>query len=114
MQQDAFASKYYQLLKGKQGKSDRKTVALQPRIDEDGLIWCNGRLGNTNFLPYDVRHPILLPRKNWITKLIVKFYNEKDYHAGGTSQALAAISSPFWIISAREEIREWENECNWF
>ena len=43
----------------------------------------------------------------------MKFFHEKDHHAGGTNQTLAAISSRFWIISAREEIREWENECNW-
>ena len=66
-----------------------------------------------DFLPYDARYPIILPRKNWVTKLIVKFFHEKDHHAGGTNQTLAAISSRFWIISAREEIREWENECNW-
>ena len=113
VQQDAFASEYQQLLKGEQVKSDSKLVALQPRVDEDGLLRCNGRLRYAYFLPYDARHPILLPRKYWVTKLIVKFYHEKDHHAGGTNQTLAAISSRFWIISAREEIREWENECNW-
>ena len=77
LQQDAFASEYHQLLKGKQAKSDSKLVALQPRIDEDGLLWCNGRLRFTNFLPYYVRHPILLLKKNWVTKLIVKFCHEK-------------------------------------
>ena len=113
VQQDAFASEYHQLLKGKQVKSDSKLIPLQPRIDEDGILRCNGRLRYADFLPYDARYPILLPRKNWVTKLIVKFYHEKDYHAGGTNQTLAAKSSRFWIISAREEIREWENECNW-
>ena len=113
VQQDAFASEYHQLLKGQQVKSDSKLISLLPRIDEDGLLRCNGRLRYIDFLPYDARYPIVRPRKNWVTKLIVKFYHEKDYHAGGTNQKLAAISSRFWIISAREEIRKWENECNW-
>eukprot|EP00795_Rhopilema_esculentum_P002347 gene2347-17984_t len=113
VQQNAFATEYQQLLKGKQMKSDSKLIVLQPRIDEDGLLRCNGRLRYADFLPYDAKYPIILPRKNWVTKLIVKFYHEKDHHAGGTNQTLAAISSRFWIISAREEIREWENECNW-
>eukprot|EP00795_Rhopilema_esculentum_P012623 gene12623-3329_t len=94
-------------------KSDSKLIVLQPRIDEHGLLRCNGRLRYADFLPYDARYPIILPKKNWITKLIVKFYHEKDHHANGTNQTLAAISSCFWIISAREEISEWENECNW-
>eukprot|EP00112_Aurelia_sp_Birch-Aquarium-sp1_P012313 Seg259.12 transcript_id=Seg259.12/GoldUCD/mRNA.D3Y31 product="hypothetical protein" protein_id=Seg259.12/GoldUCD/D3Y31 len=113
VQQDAFATEYQQLLKGKQIKSDSKLIALQPRIDEDGLLRCNGRLRYADFLPYDARYPIILPRKNWVTKLIVKFYHEKDHHVGGTNQTLAAISIRFWIISAREQKREWENECNW-
>ena len=34
------------------------------------------------FLPHDARFPIILPRKNCVTKLIVKHYHEKDDHVG--------------------------------
>ena len=64
------------------------------------------------FLPHDARFPIILPRKNCVTKLIVKHYHEKDDHVGGTNHLLAALSTRFWIISACEEIQEWEKECN--
>ena len=47
-----------------------------------------------------------------MTKLIVKHYHEKGKHASGTNQTFAALSIRFWIISGREEIREWEKECN--
>ena len=77
--QGAFANEYCQLLKDKQVKSDSKLISLQPQIDEDGLLRCNGRLRYIGFLPYDAIYHILLPRKNWVTKLIVKFYHEKDY-----------------------------------
>ena len=87
-------------------KRDSKLVALQPRIDEDGILRCNGRLMYAHILPYNARHPIILPKKNWITKLIVKFYHEKDHHACGKNQTLAAISTRFGIISARKEVRE--------
>ena len=63
-------------------------------------------------LSEDARFPIILPRKNQVTKLIVKHYHERGKHASGTNQTLAALSSRFWIISGREEIREWEKECN--
>ena len=112
MQKEVFAEEYQLISKGRPIKGDSKLVALQPRIDEDGVLRCNGRLRYADFLPYDVQHPILLPRKNWVTKLIVKFYHEKNHHPG-TNQTYAAISSRFWIISAREEIRQWEHECCW-
>ena len=73
---------------------------------------CDGRLKYAEFLPQDARFPIILPRKNCVTKLIVKHYHEKDNHPGGTNQLLAALSTRFWIISGREEIWEWEKECN--
>ena len=73
---------------------------------------CDGRLKYAEFLPQDARFPIILPCKNCETKLIVKHYHEKDNHAGGTNQLLAALSTRFWIISGREEIREWDKKCN--
>ena len=63
------------------------------------------------FLPYDVRYPILLSRKNWITKLIVKYYHEMGNHNAGTNQTLSALSTKYWIMAAREEIAEWKKEC---
>lgn len=73
---------------------------------------CDGCLKYAEFLPHDARFPIILPRKNCVTKLIVKHYHEKGNHAGGTNQTLATLSTCFWIICGREEIREWEKECN--
>ena len=63
------------------------------------------------FLPYDVRYPVILPRKSWVTQLIVKEYHERGYHATGTNQTLAALSARYWLLSGRKEIRRWEREC---
>ena len=70
----------------------------------------DGRLKNAKFLSYDVQYPVILPRKSWFTKLIVKYALEKGNHVFGTNQTLATLSARYWIISAREEIREWERE----
>ena len=58
-----------------------------------------------------MRYPIILPRRNWVTKLIVKEYHERGNHATGTNQTLAAFSTRYWLLAGREEIREWEKEC---
>lgn len=88
-----------------------KLIRLRPRLDGDGLIRSDGRLQYAEFLPFDVRFPIILPRKQWITKLLVKYYHEQGNHNSGTNHTLASISARFWIISGREEIRDWEGEC---
>ena len=58
-----------------------------------------------------MRYPIILPRKNWVTKLIIKHYHELGNHIAGTNQTLASLYTRFWIIAAREAILEWEKEC---
>lgn len=58
-----------------------------------------------------MRYPIILPRKSWVTKLIVKEFHEKGHHASGTNQTLAALSARYWVMSGREVIREWEKIC---
>ena len=87
-------------------------IKLNPCIDEDGVIRCDGRLRFAEFLPYDTRCPIILPRGHWVTKLIVKNYHERANHAAGVNFILCQLSERFWIIAAREEIREWDHECN--
>ena len=73
---------------------------------------CDSRLKYAEFLSHDARFPIILPLKHQVTKLIVKYCHEKGNHASGTNQTLAVLSTRFWIISGREEIQEWEKECN--
>lgn len=61
-------------------------------------------------LSFDSRHPILLPIGSMITKLIVKSVHEKNGHSG-TNHTLSDLSTKYWIIYAREVIREVENRC---
>ena len=64
-----------------------------------------------DYLPFDVKYPIILPRGNWITKLIVNYYHENDHHVASQNQALAKILQRFRILRGREAIRECENNC---
>ena len=85
---------------------------LTPKVDLDGLLRCDGRLKFAESLPYDVGFPIILPRGNWVTKLIVRHHHEAGHHVTGTNHTLANLSTKYWIVTAREEIREWEKACN--
>ena len=110
-QQQAFPNEYRLLAQGKNLSHSSKLLQLLPVLDEDELVRCDGRLRYAKCLPYDTRFPIILPRGHWVTTLIVKHYHEKGYHASGTNQTLADLSSRFWIIAAREKIRAWEKNC---
>ena len=110
-QKHYFASEWSALKKQNELPPHSKLVNLYPTIDENEILRCRGRLENADFLPHDVKYPVILPRKSWVTKLIVKHHHELGNHKCGTNQTLASLSSQYWIESAREVIRQWEREC---
>lgn len=52
---------------------------LNPYIDEKGVLRSRGRIDAAK-VSYDVKRPIILPKNNDITNLIVKFYHAKYVH----------------------------------
>ena len=54
---------------------------LDPFIDDQGLIRVGGRLENST-LPFDVKHPIILPRCSHVTELIIDHFHEGTKHQG--------------------------------
>ena len=93
---------------------EKKSVisALNPFLDSDGILRSNSRIQYAETLNYDTKFPILLPKKDALTRLVIKDQHEREHHVGGTNATLAALSSRFWINSAREEIRKVESVCN--
>ena len=111
-QQSGFKEEY-QRLRSKRPLSQHSSIyQLLPKLDSDGIMRIDGRLKYAEFLSQDMRNPILLPRKKWLTKLIVKQYHDDGEHICGTNHTLASLSARFWIVSAREEIKDWERQCN--
>ncbi|XP_046329965.2 uncharacterized protein LOC124113582 [Haliotis rufescens] len=112
VQREEFPAEYSCLEKRKPLPTNSKLLGLQPKLDECGVMRSDGRLAYAEHLSPESRFPIILPRRNWITRLIVKSYHEEGQHVTGTNQTLAALSAKFWILSGREEIREWERVCS--
>ena len=80
-------------------------------MDDYGIMRCNSRIVNAEFLSIETRHPVILPQTSWVAKLIIKQYHEDGHHSTGTNHTLADLSARYWIISAREVIREVEKDC---
>lgn len=90
--------------------TDSKILSLSPTLDEDGLLRADTRLKYAEFIPLDVRCPIILPRNNSVTALLVRHYYKQNNN-WGTNQTLTALSTRYWIVHAREEIRDVEKAC---
>ena len=94
MQQKEFTKEYIYLTLVKELSTGSKILPLNPRIDENGLTRSGGRLENVDYLSFDVKYPIILPRTNWITKLIVNYYHEERSSLGRTKSNFGKIQDP--------------------
>ena len=84
IQQKYYADVAYKV---KHGKKSNLKNQLNLQIDENGLLRCYGRLLNAE-LTQGAKHPVLLPKQGYFTKLVVEHYHKKMLHSG-VSQTLA-------------------------
>ena len=80
-----------------QRKTNIKTYSslykLDPFVDDDGILRVGGRLRRAS-LSDDMKFPIILPRNNHVTTLIVRYFHER------TTMTLNEVRlNGFWIIS---------------
>ena len=86
-------------------------LQLQPFIDPDGLVRVGGRLQHADFMTYEERCPIVLPKGHAVTQLIVRHCHEEGHHINGVNHTLSLLSTKYWLHGGREEIRKCEANC---
>lgn len=87
-----------------------KLRLLKAYLDpEVGLLRMGGRLRNSE-LPYNAKHPILLPKQSQLTILLIDYIHRLHCHPGPqTTQNI--LLQEFWILSARSVIRKRLRQC---
>ncbi|XP_056645826.1 uncharacterized protein LOC130451050 [Diorhabda sublineata] len=80
-QMESFSEELELLRKNKQLDAKHKFASLALFIDEKGIIRVGGRLKNT-YLPFNIKHPILLSSKHNFTKLIFNHKHSQLLHPG--------------------------------
>ncbi|KXJ83155.1 hypothetical protein RP20_CCG008086 [Aedes albopictus] len=82
---------------------------MSPFFDPEGVLRVGGRL-NFALLPYQAKHPALLPTKHPFTRLIVEHFHRKLLHGGGR-QLLTAIREEFWPPRGRKLVQSVVRNC---
>lgn len=83
---------------------------LDPFIDEDGVLRVGGRIKHSS-LPYDVRHPVILPRKGHMTDMILCHHHQTIQHQGrGVTQG-EVRSAGYWIIGGSSAVSSHISKC---
>lgn len=84
-------------------------VRLTPFIDTAGLLRIGGRL-QSSLLPFNTKHPLILPRKSAFTTLIISDAHKRTMH-GGVQLTLSLIRNDFWIIGGRASVKSYILKC---
>lgn len=70
-----------------------------PIVDEKGILRVGGRLSHSNE-NYQTKHPIVLPSKHPLSRLIATHFHTFCFHAG-PRMTLATMRREFWPISGK-------------
>ncbi|XP_076394339.1 uncharacterized protein LOC143265527 [Megachile rotundata] len=86
-----------------------KLTCLNPFLDENGIIRVGGRLIHSA-MSYSCKYPILLPRNDHVTMLIIRHEHIKNWHAG-VQATLNAIRHNYWPIDGKNKTRHIIRNC---
>lgn len=91
------------------GPTTPRLKKFNPFVDETGILRVGGRLRHAN-IPYVNKFPIILPKKNWFTNLVIDFFHYTYLHPGPTNLH-NIIRNKYWIISGRDVVRRRVLKC---
>ena len=86
-----------------------RLAALNPLIDEHGLLRVGGRLKNSP-LALDKKNLILLPSYHHVTDLIIRDIHQNAHHAG-MQATLYTIRHCFWLLDGKSQVRRIIKRC---
>ena len=90
-------------------KAGASVSKLNPRI-ENWLLRAGGRIGRAP-LPYEMKHPVILPYKLHVTDLIIRDHHPRMGHLGQES-VLSSLRKKYWILKGRSAVRRVLNKCS--
>ena len=110
VQAENFPDEVASLKEGGLVKNSSKLRELSPYYNkEDGFIKMKGRIQYSD-LSEDEKHPIILPAKSYVVKLIIEEVHRKQLHAG-INQTLVSLRDHYWVITGRAVVRRVVKSC---
>lgn len=91
-------------------KRKSKLHKLDPYLGQDGLIHVGGRIHRAN-VASELAHPVVLPRSNHITRLVISHFHEKTCHSGRSTTLNEIRASGYWIVRGRAAVASVLRKC---
>lgn len=79
-------------------------------LDDQQIMRVGGRLQNAVGLTFDQKHPILIPHKSVLSKMIIREFHKNNFHAG-PKLLESKIREQFWLTNIKSAIKKVIKKC---
>ncbi|XP_062712142.1 uncharacterized protein LOC134289736 [Aedes albopictus] len=83
-----------------------------PYMDDQGIVRMRGRIEAANYLPFDARYPVVLPKQHPVTTLIVGWFHRLYRHANRET-VINELRQRFEIANMRSVVQKVAKNCAW-
>lgn len=112
VQRETYPEEVKCLQQGRQLPKSSTLLSLSPYLDKDGLLRVGGRLAKAGeTLGTAAVHPVILPKKHHVSRLLVRHFHEKVKHQGRHFTEGALRTHGFWIIGAKRLVSTVIGNC---
>ena len=102
--QEKYFGEEVRCLQSLQSVNSKSTISsLRPYLDEEEIIRVGGRL-NQGILAKELTNPVLMSRKDHVSKLLVGHFHEITNHQGRYFTEGAVRNGGYWIVGAKRLI----------
>lgn len=87
--------------------------SLSPVLDSEGLLRVGGRLNKMNDAELNglQRNPIVLPKNNHITHLLIGYFHLKVCHQGRHFTEGAVRAAEYWVVGLKRMVSSFISKC---
>jgi hypothetical protein len=108
-QTQAYSDEMTKLRSGQEISPSSSLKSLNPVLDEEDILRVGGRIKHAP-IPYNAKHPIILPRSHSIVKLIVSSIHEHLNHSG-VEHVISELRQKYWIPQVRAIAKKIAKSC---
>ena len=91
-------------------KELRSLKKYRPCVEGEGMLRLEGRLNKSLEISWATKHPLILPSKHPLTRLVVLFYHYRDCHCG-VQHTLLSTRQKIWIANGNSAVRRYLRDC---
>ncbi|GBN79032.1 hypothetical protein AVEN_172879-1 [Araneus ventricosus] len=88
----------------------KRLLSLNIFLDPQRINRVGGHLSHGQSLTLDQKHPMLLPSRHILTRLLIRSFHERHFHAGPLL-VLSLLGQKYWFVNGRSIVRQEIHNC---